>query len=163
MKLIRFAIISIIVCGLVILGITSLLPNTVIVSRAREMSIADSAFDFYVKDVAHWSNWMDDLKQMNKKNDSVFVVGTQTIELVEQQANHVMVKWTAQEQPSFTVQIEKVPLKDGLSVIHWSFEQKLHWYPWEKLQSLLNEKIIGYKMEVDLEHLQEKLQQPIRP
>jgi thiamine kinase-like enzyme len=163
MKLIRFAIISIIVCGLVILGITSLLPNTVIVSRAREMSIADSAFDFYVKDVAHWSNWMDDLKQMNKKNDSVFVVGTQTIEVVQQQANHVMVKWTAQDQPSFIVQIEKVPLKDGLSVIHWSFEQKLHWYPWEKLQSLLNEKIIGYKMEVDLEHLQEKLQQPIRP
>jgi thiamine kinase-like enzyme len=106
---------------------------------------------------------MDDLKQMNKKNDSVFVVGTQTIEVVQQQANHVMVKWTAQDQPSFIVQIEKVPLKDGLSVIHWSFEQKLHWYPWEKLQSLLNEKIIGYKMEVDLEHLQEKLQQPIRP
>lgn len=163
MKLIRFAFISIIVCGLVILGITSLLPNKVIVSRAREMSITDTAFDYYVKDIAHWTNWMEDLKQMNKKNDSVFVVGTQTIELVGQQANHVMVKWTAQDQPSFAVQIEKVPLKDGLSVIHWSFEQKLHWYPWEKLQSLLNEKIIGYKMEVDLEHLQEKLQQPIRP
>ena len=158
MKLIRFIIISIIICSLVVLGITSLLPNKVIVSRARELTISDPVFNYYVKDVAHWSDWMEDLRQLKKNNDSVFVVGTQTIRLVAQHANSVIVTWTALEQPPFTVQIEKVPLKEGVSVIHWSFEQQLHWYPWEKLQSLLNEKIIGYKMEMDLEHLQEKLQ-----
>ena len=82
MKLFRFIVISIIICGLVVLGITSLLPNKVIVSRARELTISDSVFNYYVKDVAHWSDWMEDLKQLKKKNDTVFVIGTQTIQLV---------------------------------------------------------------------------------
>jgi hypothetical protein len=42
-------------------------------------------------------------------------------------------------------------------VIHWSFEQNVKWYPWEKFQTLLNDKLLGAKMEVELQHLQEAI------
>lgn len=161
MKLIRFILISIIVCGLIISGITSLLPSTVIVSRAREMKMSDSSFDYYVKQIEHWPIWMEDVKSLNKTAKNNYTVGSQLIQVDSIGDHFIKVKWVAKDQAPFYVQIEKVPLNDGLSVIHWSFEQHLPWYPWEKLQSLLNEKIIGYKMESELEHLSKTIQSPI--
>jgi hypothetical protein len=29
----------------------------------------------------------------------------------------------------------------------------VNWYPWEKFQTLLNEKVLGAKMEEELQHL----------
>ena len=37
------------------------------------------------------------------------------------------------------------------------FEQKVKWYPWEKFQTLLNEKVLGYKMELELANLRDVL------
>jgi hypothetical protein len=31
------------------------------------------------------------------------------------------------------------------------------WYPWEKFQTLLNDKLLGAKMEIELQHLQEAI------
>ena len=39
-------------------------------------------------------------------------------------------------------------------MIHWTFEQHVRWYPWEKFQTLLNEKLLGTKMEMELQNLQ---------
>ena len=48
-------------------------------------------------------------------------------------------------------------LKKGEYVIHWSFEQHVNWYPWEKFQTLLNEKLLGAKMEIELANLKEAI------
>jgi len=46
-------------------------------------------------------------------------------------------------------------------VIHWTFEQKVKWYPWEKFQTLLNEKLLGSKMEMELQNLQTAINQSL--
>jgi hypothetical protein len=55
--------------------------------------------------------------------------------------------------------LEWIPLQKGIFVVHWSFEQHVKWYPWEKFQTLLNEKVLGYKMEMELASLRELLLQ----
>jgi hypothetical protein len=39
------------------------------------------------------------------------------------------------------------------TIVNWQFEQQLHWYPWEKFASMMNEKIMGPMMETNLSRL----------
>jgi thiamine kinase-like enzyme len=40
-----------------------------------------------------------------------------------------------------------------VTVVQWQFQQRLSWYPWEKLGSIMNDKIIGPMMEKNLGNL----------
>jgi hypothetical protein len=37
--------------------------------------------------------------------------------------------------------------------VQWQFEQKVKWYPWERLGSMMNDKILGTMMEKNLNNL----------
>jgi thiamine kinase-like enzyme len=45
-----------------------------------------------------------------------------------------------------------------ITVVQWQFVQKLKWYPWEKLGSMMNDKILGTMMEKDLNSLKQLLE-----
>ena len=45
-----------------------------------------------------------------------------------------------------------------VTVVQWQFEQKLKWYPWEKLGSMMNDKILGTMMEKNLNNLKQLLE-----
>jgi len=154
MKLIRFALISILVISSLITAIASLFPSTVITSRAVEVNATSVQIQHCVKDLAAWKGWMSDWKDQSViVQDSIARVGTQTIQMLSSTDSTVLLKWQATEQAPYQVQIEWLTLKEGTYVIHWSFEQHVNWYPWEKFQTLLNEKVLGAKMEEELQHL----------
>ena len=41
----------------------------------------------------------------------------------------------------------------NITIVQWQFEQKLKWYPWERLGSMMNDKILGTMMEKNLNNL----------
>jgi hypothetical protein len=154
MKLIRFAIISMLVIGILITAIASLFPSVVITSRAVEFNATKSQIQHCVKDLSAWKGWMSDWKDQSVMvQDSLAQVGTQTIKMLSSTDSSVLLQWVATGQAPYQVQIEWLPLKEGTYVIHWSFEQHVKWYPWEKFQTLLNEKVLGAKMEEELQNL----------
>jgi hypothetical protein len=154
MKLIRFALISVLVISILITAIASLFPSVVITSRAVEVNASKSQIQRCVKDLSAWEGWMSDWKDQSVMvQDSIAQVGTQTIKLLSSTDSTVLLQWVATGQAPYQVQIEWLPLKEGTYVIHWSFEQHVKWYPWEKFQTLLNEKVLGAKMEEELQHL----------
>jgi len=154
MKLIRFALISVLVIGILITAIASLFPSMVITSRAVEVNATKEQIQHCVKDLSAWKGWMSDWKdQTVLVKDSIARVGTQTIQMLSSTDSTILLKWEATGQAPYQVQIEWLPLKEGTYVIHWSFEQHVNWYPWEKFQTLLNEKVLGAKMEEELQHL----------
>lgn len=154
MKLIRFAFISVLVIGILITAISSLFPSVVITSRAVEVNATSAQIQHCVSNLSAWKGWMSDWKDQSVLvQDSVANVGTQRIELVSKTDSTVILNWIATGQAPYKVQIEWLPLKEGTYVIHWSFEQHVQWYPWEKFQTLLNEKVLGAKMEEELQHL----------
>mgnify|MGYP000456860486 FL=1 len=42
----------------------------------------------------------------------------------------------------------------AVTIVQWQFEQDVAWYPWERLSSLMNDKILGTLMEKNLARLQ---------
>jgi hypothetical protein len=154
MKLIRFALISVLVISILITAIASLFPSMVITSRAVEVNATKSQIQHCVKDLSAWKGWMSDWKDQSVMvQDSIAQVGTQTIQMLSSTDSTVLLNWVATGQAPYQVQIEWLPLKEGTYVIHWSFEQHVNWYPWEKFQTLLNEKVLGAKMEEELQNL----------
>jgi hypothetical protein len=158
MRLIKLVIISLLVLGVIVTAISSLFPSTVIVSRAVEMSASSEQIAYYTSDLNQWQCWMSDWKE-NKATwkDSVVYIGTQTIKPVSKNDTSVTYDWVANGQRPYLVKFEWIPLQKGIYVVHWSFEQHVKWYPWEKFQTLLNEKVLGYKMEMELANLRELL------
>lgn len=154
MKLIRFALISVLIISLLITAISSLFPSVVITSRAVEVNASNAQIQKCVKDLSSWKGWMSDWKDQSVVvTNGIAKVGTQTIEMLSANDSTVVLNWVATGQAPYKVQIEWLPLKEGTYVIHWSFEQHVRWYPWEKFQTLLNEKVLGAKMEEELQHL----------
>lgn len=154
MKLIRFALISVFVIGILITAISSLFPSVVITSRAIEVNATSTQIQQCVSNLSAWKGWMSDWKDQSViVQDRFAKVGTQSIELISKTDSTVVLNWIATGQAPYKVQIEWLPLKEGNYVIHWSFEQHVRWYPWEKFQTLLNEKVLGAKMEEELQHL----------
>ncbi len=154
MKLFRFALISVVIIGLLITAISSLFPSVVITSRAVEVNATSAQIQHCVADLSSWKGWMSDWKDHSVKvEDHIARVGTQTIKMISSTDSSVLLNWVATGQAPYKVQIEWLPLNERTYVIHWSFEQHVKWYPWEKFQTLLNEKVLGAKMEEELQHL----------
>ena len=154
MKLVRFALISIVVIGVLITAISSLFPSVVITSRAIEVNATKAQIQRCVSDLSTWKGWMSDWKDQSViVENRVAKVGTQSIQMISSTDSAVVLNWVATGQAPYKAQIEWLLLKEGTYVIHWSFEQRVNWYPWEKFQTLLNEKVLGAKMEVELQHL----------
>jgi hypothetical protein len=155
MKLIKLAVISALLLSVLVTGISFLFPSTVIVSRAIEVKATPEKIAFYAADLNQWSAWMSDWKQneVRLQNDTAFI-GTQMIHFESKTDSSVNYQWIATGQAPYIVKIEWFPLEKGNYVIHWTFEQHVSWYPWEKFQTLLNEKLLGGKMEMELQNLQ---------
>ena len=158
MKFIKLIIGSIVILSLLLIGFSLLFPSKVITSRAVEIHSSAAKIAYFTADLNHWNEWMSDWKQ-NKvlvENNRAYI-GSQTIRYINQTTNKVNFEWIATGQRPYLVSFDWTRLKDSTYVVHWSFEQNVKWYPWEKFQTLLNEKVLGSKMELELQNLQQAI------
>jgi hypothetical protein len=158
MKYIKLIIISVVFLSALVTGISLLFPSKVIASRAIEVNTSADKIAYFTSDLNHWNQWMSDWKQ-NKvvlENNTAHI-GSQTVRFLDKTDTKVNYEWIATGQNPYLVTFEWTLLKDNTYVIHWSFEQNVKWYPWEKFQTLLNDKLLGAKMEIELQHLQEAI------
>lgn len=155
MRFVKLILISVVVLSLLITGISLLFPSTVIASRAIEINTSPAKISFFVSKLENWKEWMSDWKEneVSLENNTAHI-GTQKVQLLSQTDHSVQYQWVATGQNPYLVKFEWTLLKDSAYVIHWSFEQKVNWYPWEKFQTLLNDKVLGSKMEMELQNLQ---------
>ena len=164
MKFIKLIIGSIVILSLLLIGFSLLFPSKVITSRAVEIHSSAAKIAYFTADLNHWNEWMSDWKQ-NKvviENNRAHI-GTQTIRYINQTTNKVNFEWIAIGQRPYLVSFDWTLLKDSTYVVHWSFEQNVKWYPWEKFQTLLNEKVLGSKMELELQNLQQAIHSSFIP
>ena len=155
MRFIKLILISAVILSLLVTGISLLFPSTVIASRAIEVNTSSDKIAYFTSDLNHWKEWMSDWKEnkVRMENNTAYI-GTQTVRLLSKNNHSVQYQWVATGQAPYIVKIEWFPLEKGNYVIHWTFEQHVRWYPWEKFQTLLNEKLLGTKMETELQNLQ---------
>lgn len=160
MRLIKLAIISFVVFFVLLTAIGSLFPSNVLVSRAVDISASPDSIRAYIDDYQKWNEWMEGAKESEYKvtaSDSIKAFyGNTIITLVKKEPN----KWQHQWKAGNSVQLSSIQIipAGSVSTVQWQFEEHIKWYPWEKIGSMMNDKILGGNMKKSLANLKKIVQ-----
>ena len=160
MRQIRFFLISVLVLSLLLFGIGMLMPSRVVVSRAIDLPVARTKVLPLLENIQQWPLWMQglDSSEVSRVNDSTFQLGKLRVNWITRNDTLIMSKWHPENgtvQIS-TMQLISIPEGQGCTV-QWQFEQAVGWWPWERLGSMMNEKIMGPQLQTNLQRLSDYL------
>jgi hypothetical protein len=163
MRLLKLAVISVIVLFAIVTAITSLLPSNVLVSRAIDVKSHPSQIKEQVYHLDRWRGWFTDAggtpaqASFDSSNNTLDLAGT-TITAQHVTDSSYVTAWTGKTNMLSTFRIIDHHLPDSVITIQWQVEQKIKWYPWEKLASITKDEIWGGAMEKSLGNLKALLE-----
>ncbi len=156
MKLLRFALMSVVILFALATLMGLLMPSMVLVSRAVNINTSKDTVIGYIKDINQWKGWMDGMDQASILiQDSLHANLNQTkVVIIESTDSSLVSTWTS---PKGKTQIASFRFLQNptqpVTVVQWQFEEKVAWYPWERLGTMMNDKIMGPMMENNLNNL----------
>ena len=162
-RILSLSVFSLVILFVVVTVVSLMIPSTVIVSRAVNISAPQKKIFSEVNNFNSWKHWMGGLNDSSLKIHSFneAIIGTTNVTLHLSDSNKVHTVWQNEHHQMMESDINLIANSSvsGLTVVQWQFVQKLKWYPWKKLGSLLNEKILGSMMEKNLNRLKEICEQ----
>lgn len=156
MRFLKLILISIVALLVLMLFFSILMPSTVLVSRAIDINAPIDSIRYRVSDLNQWVYWVKGMRSNNVMIESAkkAQLGNSTVTILEVTDSSVVMNW---ETNSSALQKSTMRLINNpgrtVSTVQWQFEQHLKWYPWEKLGSFMNDKILGPMMEQNLLNL----------
>lgn len=163
MRILKLGLISLLVLFLLTTAIGLLFSSKVVVTRLINLPQPQSKVMAALGDFNRWGDWMDGVKENGlkvvagdgKSVNSAATIGNTRVTMTTLDSYQVLTTWRSNngyEQKSGFI---TGPDSSGHSTtVTWFFEQELNWYPWERLGSMMNDKILGPTMEKSLEGLQ---------
>jgi hypothetical protein len=163
MRIVKLAIISVIVLFLILTAMSALLPSHTLVSRAVDIRgpvtrIKEQAFS-----LQNWQNWLSDAKGQkaaHSYNDPVLSVGETTVSPVTRTDSSFTTSWLPGNNTISTLRVIDHHTADSLITVQWQMEQRVKWYPWEKFASITKDEIWGGAMERSLDNLKKIIERP---
>ena len=156
MKLIKLGLFSVVALFAIASLIGILLPSTVLVSRAVNITAPKDSIVNYINDIEVWKAWMDGMQQSSVQISSPTHAdfGGTKITITQVSDSTVVSSWITQNGGLQTSTIRMIGNDlEKITIVQWQFEQKIKWYPWERLGSMMNDKILGTMMEKNLNNL----------
>lgn len=163
MRFIKLAIISAGVLFLIVTALGLLLPSRVRVTRNITIQVPHDTLHRYISDVKYWKLWMEGAREnsivfLSRKTagkGTIARVGNREVEITLADSNKIEAVWKGENNKHFTSVYEMRwdDTTDEATNLNWYFEQRLAWYPWERLPALANEQILGPSMEHSLDSL----------
>lgn len=161
MRLIKLAIISAVVLFLVVLGISSLIPSSVRISRAVNISVDAKYISHWVYDIEDWQSWNELVKGIPPSKlqyrDHQLSTDSLNIKVTHATADTVKTVWKSHSGREiagvFTFQ-----QSGEVTIVQWYFDFHQRWYPWEKFASINFDKQWGPLMEKSLDNLKNILE-----
>ncbi|HEX6334372.1 MAG TPA: hypothetical protein VFZ78_09100 [Flavisolibacter sp.] len=148
MKLIKLALLSVIILFIVSLLISLLIPSQVRVSRAVNLESGQDDVLHYIADTTQWPAW-----HPGWKNDSGRRPVTGTRIMAHNDSVLVMQLQQAGKRPVTSAwQIHRYPATDSVT-LQWYMDFTLGWLPWQKFSSLFFEATYGTMIEEGLTNL----------
>lgn len=158
MRIIKLAIISVIVVFLLLLGFSLLLPSHVRISRAINIAAPMGKITPYISDLRRWEQW-----NRMVTDTSISITGSGAdhihtnkldITLISAKRDSVSSLWKQHNGKQFEGNFSLLPA-DSVTVVQWYFDFRLRWYPWEKISSIVFDEQMGPVMEKSLTGLKE--------
>ena len=161
MKLIRLVLISLVFLFVLATLLGALLPSMVLVSRAVNINSSRDSIMPYVKDIRQWSEWIEGMQDTAVAiySSSNAKLGGTNVVITDISDSAVVSAWTGRNGDLQTATIHLIGgQSQKLTIVQWQFEQKLKWYPWARLGSIMNDKILGTLMEKNLNNLKQRVE-----
>jgi len=162
MKLIKLALVSILILFAIATGIGLLFPATVIVSRAVNINAPKDTIYTLVKDLNGWKQWVNGMNENNVTIETPLKgqLGNSSVVIQSNQRDTIHSVWTGRKGDEQLSDIHLYHNNGQMeTVVQWEFRQELSWYPWERFGSMMNDKILGTMMEKNLNNLKDLLEQ----
>lgn len=156
MRVIKLGLISFVVFFVLLTIIGSLFPSVILVVKSVNINRPADSVATYINDFPKWNDWMEGAKtdelKVFAKDSTHAIFGTTIMTLVSKEKN----SWKYEWKQAGSVQTSTITINaDGPSTcnVQWEYQQHLPWYPWAKLASVMNDKIIGTSLEQNLDNL----------
>ena len=156
MRVLKLAVLTIVIFGGLILALSLLFPSQVRISRAINIGAPKIVVSNHVQDLRQWSSWNEMINKQSlttiKSTDSIFSSDQMTVKLVPASPDTIITNWTRGKNETITSGINVMTGGDS-TIVQWYFDFKLKWYPWEKFGSIIFDKQLGPSMEASLSNL----------
>ncbi|BAV05813.1 Polyketide cyclase / dehydrase and lipid transport [Filimonas lacunae] len=168
MKIIKLGLISVVVLFIIATLIGLLLPSTVTVSKAIDIQQSPDSVMGYLSDLKRWPEWIEGVKSNGFAVTTTATTGVgakatvnkNIITITSVQKDKVLTLWEGSNGFNQDAVMEVYTNETrSMTTMHWSFTQKIGWYPWQRLGSFMNEKILGPVMEMSLSNLKKVVEQ----
>lgn len=163
MRFLRLVLISLLLLFVLASLIGLLLPSVVLVSRAVDIMAPRDSIARYAGDINGWKYWitgMDDTS-VHVYSPRKAKLGNTEVSILSVTDSSVVSEWVPSKgiPQTATMRLISAPGRNT-TIVQWQFVQKLKWYPWERLGSMMNDKILGKMMEENLNKLKSVAQTP---
>lgn len=163
MRFIRLIVISFVLLFALASLMGALLPAHVLVSRAVNIAAHPDTIKGMVSEIQQWKHWLEGMNDPSVRiqSSTSAQIGKTAVTILAVTDTTIVSEWKGQSGPPQTSTIRIYPQPQrGVTIVQWQFEQHLRWYPWERIGSIMNDKIMGPMMEKNLEKLKRYLEQP---
>lgn len=161
-RVLKLGFISGLVIFIVVTIIGLLMPGDIVVSRTVNINAPADTVMNYAGDLLRWKQWIEgadsaELKLLSKNSSGAGAkmrMGTYEVSITSSGKDSVNVLWKGDNSDPMTSTLYVAgDTTKHTSFVNWSFTQHIPWYPWERLSSIMNDKIIGTPMELSLNNL----------
>lgn len=162
MKLLKLALISLVIFAVLVLCLSLIFPSHIRVSRAVNIDAPQDSVLPLLTDLRHWQSWNEFVNTgsatpVNYTDTSINAdhFHVSKLPVIQDTMN---VTWL-QQSGRVTTAAFTWYTSDHVTVVQWYFDIHLRWYPWEKFSSLLVENQLGQPMERSLAQLKKLAEQ----
>ena len=158
MRLVKLALISIVIFSLLILVFSLLFPSEVRISRAINIDAKADTVALYLNNMQKLTLWNEmantpDLTNKSATNN-VFTSDQLKIKLLANATTDtIKAVWKKSGSREIHSVFNIIQAQSNTTVVQWYFDFKLKWYPWEKFGSIVFDKQLGPSMEKSLMNL----------
>jgi hypothetical protein len=165
MRLIRFALLSLVVLFVVLTALSLLFPSNIRISRAISVPASRKPQVFAaVSDLGAWKAWnefvyrssMTNIRCSSPSGGAGAFLESDQLKIEEKQADTagVLLHWEMFNGKQFAGGFQFLPVNRDSLAVQWWFEFHFRWYPWEKLGIFVYDRKLGPAMEESLGALQ---------
>lgn len=167
-KYLRFLLLSIAFLFVAVMAVSLFIPSRVRISKAINVKTTIEKVEKQVGEMQRWKEWNPFFSKVADK-----IIYKDTVDAVPQamEINGTTIRWQQKEADEYIASMQRAGRKDVLngwkSIAHpgtdsltlqWYMDFQLNWYPWEKLGSILYERIYAANMELGLTNLKVALE-----
>ena len=163
MKFVKLGLLSIGGLFMLVFFISLLMPSSVAVSRAVNINAPRDSVYYLVSDLSKWKLWLENYDSSKatinrdiQGKDVQLKMDNTRVTIIDNSPQSLKTMWQVGDAAPLPAVFEFIfHERSSTTTVHWQFNQKLGWYPWQKFAGMFSEKALGPFMDNSLQRLKQ--------